>query len=112
MKKSEHHRFFKCLAVGPFSDSYILGGRFAYFLLFLCSGEGKGESEEPGGGGGDYLLKIPGRGVLPGGWVRGGEGVCGDLGGGAKFFFFSGPKFPPSIARFFFFFLCGESRKT
>ena len=40
----------------------LLGGRFGSF--FFCSGE----SEAPGGGGRDFLLKIPGRGG--GLWAR------------------------------------------
>ena len=55
---------------------------------FFCSGRGKGESEAPGGGGFDFLLKTPG-GVFR--RERGREGVCGELGnlgeGGANIFF-------------------------
>ena len=54
-------------------------------FYFFCSGRGKGESEAPGGGGVDYLLRIPGGG----GWgVRAGRvsaanwGIWGE--GGAK----------------------------
>ena len=71
-------------------------------FYFFCSGMGKGEPEEPGGGGGrfDFLLKIPGGWSLSEGEVpRGREGVCGELGifggGGGKYFCFSGPKCPP-----------------
>ena len=74
-----------------------LGGRFAYFLLFFfCSGEGKGESEEPGGGG-RFSIENPrrGGGCLPSGWGRA-EGVfAGNLGGGGAKYFFAGPKCPP-----------------
>ena len=66
-----------------------VGGRFGYFLFFLLGGvRGAGR-----GGGGGFLLKIPGGGVLPGRVV--GRVFVGNLGGGAKYFF-SGPKFPPS----------------
>ena len=55
-------------------------------IFFFCSGEGKGESEEPGGGGDDFLLKIPGGGGVSwaggGGGARGWEGVCGESWGG------------------------------
>ena len=44
---------------------------FRIFFIFVCSEEGKGESEAPGGG--DFLLKIPGGGGLPdvGNWGGG-----------------------------------------
>ena len=64
-----------------------------FFILFLCSGEGKGESgatrEE---GGVRFLIENPRRGsVSQGGGGRGGrEGVCGELGGGGLNIFFSG----------------------
>ena len=35
---------------------------FRIFFIFFRSGRGKGESEAPGGGGIDFLLKIPGGG--------------------------------------------------
>ena len=62
---------------------------FYFFLL----GEGKGESEAPGGGeGGRYFIENP-RGGSPGGWGQGG-GRAGRVfaenlggGGGANFFF-------------------------
>ena len=79
------------------------GWTFRIFLMFFCSGEGKGESEAPGSGGGRFfLLKIPGGGGGGGSTrrvrgARGWEGVDGEFGGGAKYFF-SGPNFPP---RFF-----------
>ena len=66
--------------------------------FFFCSGEGKGESEEPGGGGGRFFIEIPRRGGLPGGWGRGrgaGRVFAGNLGGGLNIF--SGPKLPPSF---------------
>ena len=60
-------------------------------FYFFCSGRGKGESEAPGGWGGEigFLLKIPGGG----GAFRGWEGprlvvVCGEFGGGGVNFFF------------------------
>ena len=50
---------------------------FQIFLIFFCSGEGKGESEAPvGGGGAIFLLKIPG-----GGGSLGRVGAAGGLGG-------------------------------
>ena len=63
-----------------------VGGRFGYFLFFLCSGEGKGESEAPGGGGGRFFIENPRRGGGPpgrgGGGGGGREGVCVEFGGG------------------------------
>ena len=52
---------------------YSLGGHFGYYLFFLCSGEGKGESEAPGRGGGRFFIENPrrGEGGLPGGWGPG-----------------------------------------
>ena len=57
--------------------------------IFFCSGEGKGESEAPGGRGGQgrfFLIQNPRRGVvLPRPRRAGGtgwEGVCRDGGGG------------------------------
>ena len=68
-------------------------------LYFFSLGEGKGESRgDREGGQVDFLLKMTGGRGLPrgGGEGRGGrEGVCGAIGGGAKYFF-SGPKCPPS----------------
>ena len=62
------------------------------FFLFL-SGEGKGESEAPGRGGGSVFIENPRRGSRK----RGGGGEwpvsAGNLGGGAKYFFF-GPETP------------------
>ena len=46
---------------------------------FFCLGEGKGESEAPGGEGDIFLLKIPGRVVSRAGGA--------DWGGGVNFFF-------------------------
>ena len=71
------------------------------FLFVFLLGEGKGESEEPGGGGAIFIENLR-RGWLLGGWGRGGEGPGGCLRGiwgvGAKSFF-SGPKFPPRFSR-------------
>ena len=65
---------------------------FRIFLIFFSLGRGKGESEAPEGGGGRFLLKIPGGGSS-GGRGAEGPGGClrriGELGGGrANFFFF------------------------
>ena len=55
-------------------------------FFFFCSGEWKGEPEEPGGGGDNFLLKIPGGGGVSragGGEGRGaGRVFAGNLGGG------------------------------
>ena len=68
------------------------------FYFFFCLGEGKGESEPPGGGGERFLRKIPRGGGLPCGWGPGaGRVFAGNLGGGGTKYFFSGPKFPPSF---------------
>ena len=77
-----------------------LGGRFGYFLFFLCSGRGKGESEAKEEKG-SVLIENPRRGGgFPGGARGGQEGVCGELGtfwgGGRLNIFFSAPKCPPS----------------
>ena len=67
----------------PICCALKLGGRFR-------SGEGKGESEAPGGGG--VVEKSQGgRGGRRAGRVSAGNS---EGGGGPKFFFFSGPKFP------------------
>ena len=60
------------------------------------SGEGKGESDAPGGGGVDFLLKNARRGGGVSGEGGGGWVSVGNFGrgGGAKYFF-SGPKCPP-----------------
>ena len=61
---------------------------FFIFILFFCSGRGKGESEAPGGGG----VSRTGGAKGPGGFLR----RIGDLGGGGGLnIFFSGPKCPP-----------------
>ena len=73
---------------------------FRIFFILFCSGRGKGESEEPGGGWVGFLLKVPGGGSpREGGGPRGQEGVCRELGGGGrKYYFFVGPKFPPKFS--------------
>ena len=57
-------------------------------FYFFCSGEGKGESEAPGGrGGGRFFIENPKAGVVS---QEGGEGQRGCLrgmGGGLKVFF-------------------------
>ena len=59
------------------------------FYFFLV-GEGEGGVRGAGGGGDDFLLKIPGGGGGVPGVGRGREGVCGKSGnlerGGAKYF--------------------------
>ena len=78
-------------------DFSELGGRFGYFLFFLCLGEGKGvRGTRNGVGGASFLIENPRRGVSQerggGGGARGREGVCGDLGGGGELnIFFRGP---------------------
>ena len=77
----------------------LIGGRFEYFLLFFCLGQG--ESEVPGTGGGRLFIESPRRGGSPTrGGGGGGEGSRGCLqgffGGELNVFFFSGPKCPPS----------------
>ena len=54
-------------------------------FYFFCSGEGKGESGAPGGGGEDFLFENPKRGGVS--WAGGGGGgagrvFAGNLGGG------------------------------
>ena len=84
----------RCLSLMCTELCACLGGRFGYFLFFFCSGEGKRESEAPGGEGGRFLLKIPGGGVSRAGGGGAGRVFAGNLGRGAKYFF-SGSKFPP-----------------
>ena len=72
----------------PKSHFRGLGGRFGYFVFFLLRGvRGAGR----GGGGDDFLSKIPGRGGLPGRVGGEGEGPGGCLrgiwGGGLNIFF-------------------------
>ena len=62
-------------------------------IFFFCSGEGKGESEAPGGGGGRFFIENPRRGEgSPGG--AGGRGAgrvsARNLGGGGPNIFFRG----------------------
>ena len=61
---------------------------------FSARETGRGQSEALGGGGGDFLSKIPGGGVS---WAGGGgrrasgwEGVCGEFRGGGLNIFFRG----------------------
>ena len=79
---------------------------FRIFLIFFCSGEGKGSPRRREGGGDFFNGKSQEGGFS--GWVwgvygGGGRGAgrvfAGNLWGGAKFFFWSGPKFPPSLVR-------------
>ena len=63
---------------------------------FFCSGEGKEESESPGGSGGQFFIENPRREGLPGrgrGGVRvfAGNGECG---GEGLIFLFFGAKIP------------------
>ena len=78
--------------LGPLNFSN-LGGHFGYFLFFpLGEGEG-GSKHQKGGEGGQILSENPrmeGGGVCQErgeGGAKGQEGVCGELEGGAKFFF-------------------------
>ena len=79
----------------------FLGGRFEYFLFFSARGRGRGSARGAEKGEDDFLLKIPGGGGgLAGGWGGGrgaGRVFAGNWGGGGKYFFFSGPKGPPSF---------------
>ena len=68
------------------TKTLLLGGRFGYSIYFSCSGEGKGESKEPGGGEGRFFIEDPRGGGLPGGRGGGGRGsgrvFAGNGGGG------------------------------
>ena len=81
--------------------SRLLGGRFGFCLISFFSGEGKGESEAPGGGVG-FLLKIAGE--RGGGFSQEGKGGAEGPGGclwrveGARLNFFFGSKFPPRLS--------------
>ena len=64
---------------------------FRIFFIFFCPGEGKGESEAPGGA--RLFIENPRRGGLTGGWGWGGEGPGGCLrgiGGGGLIFLWGG----------------------
>ena len=94
----------KLVVLVKIGENSNLGGRFGYFLFFSAPGRGKGESEAKGGGGADFLLKIPGRGVSRRERGRGGgrvSGRIGEFGGGGEIYFFSGPKCPPSNIAFY-----------
>ena len=88
------------------SNSVVLLGRFGYFLFF-CSGEGKRESEAPGGArGGDrfFLPENPTRRGLAEGAGADGQGrclqgICGGGGGWGLIFYFGGggAKFSPRM---------------
>ena len=81
---------------------YISWWTFRIFFIFFCSGEGKGESEAPGGRGGRAIfIENPRGGVSrAGGGGGGGPGVgrvfAGNLGRRAKYFFF-GAEIPTKI---------------
>ena len=63
------------------------------FYFFLLGGGEGGVRGAGRGGGGDFLLKIPGGGVSRAGGGRGARGresVCGELGGGGLNIFFRG----------------------
>ena len=68
--------------------TFVLGGRFEYFLFLSARGRGRGSPGRPRGGEVGFLLKIPGRKGVPQD-RGGGEGVCRkfERGGGAKYFF-------------------------
>ena len=68
-------------------------------FIFLSSEDGKGEFEAPGRGRGRFFIENPKRGGSPRrrkgvGLGEGPGGCLGELGGGAKYFFF-GAEFPP-----------------
>ena len=64
------------------------------FYFFSARGGGRGSPRPPGGGGVDFLLKIPEGGGSPGGEGAEGPGGClrriGDFGGGGAKYFFRG----------------------
>ena len=73
-------------------------------LNFVCLGDRKGESEAPGGGGGQFFLEEPRGGGVS--WASGGvrrpEGCLRAISGGRGgwwLIFFWGPKFPPRSAK-------------
>ena len=90
------------LTTGKFSGTAKALVDVSDIFYFFPLGEGKGESEAPGGGGARFFngksqegggggrLRVGGRGG-----ARGREGVCREFGGGGAKSFFSGPKFPP-----------------
>ena len=82
-------------------QGYFYIGRFHFFW----GGEG-GSPRRREGAGRLLIIENPRRGggvsrTGGGGGARGREGVCRELGGGEAKYFFSGPKFPPSLARLF-----------
>ena len=74
------------------------------FGFFFCSGEGKEESEAPGGEGVAIFYRKGGSRGWAGGGARGREGVCGGSGGGGLNIFFRGRnvhRVKYSLKRFF-----------
>ena len=81
-KSSGENRVKSCHVCGCHG---FFGPEFRIFYIFVCSGEGKGESEALGGGGYDFFIANPRRGGLPGGWgwgARAGRVFAGNWGGG------------------------------
>ena len=71
---------------------------FRIFVIFFCSGEGKGEPPRRREGGGRFFYENPRGGVVSrvGGWGggRGAGRVCRELGGGGLNIFFFGAERP------------------
>ena len=79
----------------------MLGGRFAYFLIFFLLGGREGGVQGTRKEGGSIFIEKCQEGGFSQEKGGGGEGPEGCLrgiwgGGGGGEYFFSGPKFPPS----------------
>ena len=92
-----HRAFPEILQVMPF---LVDVSNIFHFVPLGGRGRGSPRRRQVGAGVG-FLLKMPGGGgnspTREGGGRGAGRVSAGNFGGGAKFFFFSGPKCPPSI---------------
>ena len=99
MEELELH--YRCRGGSHFRKKKITRWTFRIFFIFLCSGEGKEESEVPARGGGDnFWTENPRRGVSRAGGEAGrgvGSVFAREFGGGVSKFFFFGAERPTNI---------------